>query len=77
MAEKKKNWIKKATAGSHGQFKAKAEKAGKTTKEFAAEHSGDSGKTGQQARLANNLMGMGRKPSDRQKRLYNKSSQKD
>jgi len=51
MAEKKK-WMKKAFANSHGQFKAKAEKDGKSTSEFAHEHEHDSGRTGQQARLA-------------------------
>lgn len=61
----KKNWIKKATANSHGQFRRKAQAAGKTTREFAKEHEHDSGKTGAQARLAENLMGVshGRKKS--------------
>lgn len=59
MAEKKKKrWIKSAVANAHGQFKAKAEAAGETTREFASEHAGDSGKTGKQARLARTLMGM-------------------
>ena len=62
---KRKNWIKGATSNAHGQFKAKAEAAGETTKEFAKQHDGDSGKTGAQARLAETLMGMSRK-----KRLY-------
>lgn len=53
-----KNWIKSATAGAHGQFKAKAERAGKSTAAFASEHSGDSGKLGKQARLAEALMSM-------------------
>lgn len=57
MAEKKR-WIKSATAGAHGQFKAKAEHAGESTRAFAEEHKGDSGKTGKQARLAETLMGM-------------------
>ncbi len=57
MAEKKK-WIKSATAGAHGQFRAKAEAAGETTREFASEHADDSGTTGKQARLAQTLMGM-------------------
>lgn len=60
---KKKKWIKKALEGAHGQFKEKAEKAGKSTKEFAKEHSGDSGKIGKQARLAKTLMGMHKGPS--------------
>lgn len=58
MAEKKKKrWIKAATANSHGQFKAKAEKAGKTTREFAEEKAHAPGKLGKQARLAEALMG--------------------
>lgn len=54
MAEgkKKKKWMKAAFANSHGQFKAKAEKAGESTAEFAKNHEHDSGKTGKQARLA-------------------------
>ena len=53
-----KKWIAGATANAHGQFRKKAEAAGKTTREFATEHDHDSGKTGAQARLAENLMGM-------------------
>lgn len=47
-----KHWMAKAFANSHGQFKAKASKAGKSTAEFAKEHEHDKGKTGKQARLA-------------------------
>jgi hypothetical protein len=54
-----KKWIKKATAGSHGQFRAKAEAAGESTREFAAEKSSAPGLLGKQARLAKTLMGMG------------------
>lgn len=56
-----KKWIKAATANSHGQFRAKAEKAGKSTQEFASEHAGDSGRLGKQARLAKALMGLHKK----------------
>ena len=52
MAEKKKHWMKAAFADSHGQFKAKAEKAGKSTAEFAKEHEHSKGLLGKQARLA-------------------------
>lgn len=52
----KKNWMKKAFANSHGQFRAKAKKAGESMGEFAREHEHDKGKTGRQARLA--LIGM-------------------
>lgn len=60
MADKpKKKWVQKAINPAHkGQLKAKAEAAGETTREFASEHAGDSGKTGKQARLAETLMGM-------------------
>lgn len=58
----KKNWIKKAINPAHkGQFRAKAERAGESTREFAQEHKGDSGKTGKQARLALALMGAAKK----------------
>lgn len=53
-------WIKKATANAHGQFRAKAERAGESTHAFAEEHKGDKGVTGKQARLALTLMGMHR-----------------
>ena len=72
-----RDWIASATSNSHGQFRKKAEKAGKTTREFAAEHDGDSGRTGQQARLAETLMGMSHKPKsneDKMKSRYGKKS---
>ena len=53
-----KNWIKAATANSHGQFKAKANAAGMSTRAYAEKMSGAKGKTGAQARLAITLMGM-------------------
>lgn len=70
---KSKKWIAKATANAHGQFAAKAKRAGKTTREFAAEHASDSGKTGKQARLAETLMGMKHgKSKTRSERWYGK-----
>lgn len=55
----KKKWIKAAINPAHkGEFKAKAEAAGKTTREFAAEKSDAPGKLGKQARLAETLIGM-------------------
>lgn len=61
MASPKK-WISKAIKPSHrGEFRAKAQAAGESTSAFAKEHEGDSGKTGAQARLAETLMGMGKK----------------
>lgn len=59
----KKKWIKDAIKPSgRGVFKAKAEAAGKTTREFAAEKASASGKLGKEARLAKTLMGMHKKP---------------
>jgi hypothetical protein len=51
-----KHWMAKAFANAHGQFKAKAKKAGESTKEYASAEAGAKGKTGKQARLA--LVGM-------------------
>jgi hypothetical protein len=59
--KKPKRWIAKATSNAHGQFRRKAEAAGESTKTFAAEHKGDSGLTGKQARLALALMGASHK----------------
>jgi len=56
MAEK--NFIADATANAHGQFRAKAKKAGKSTAEFARMHEHSPGKLGKQARLALTLMGL-------------------
>jgi len=53
-----KKWIKAATKKAHGQFAKKAEKAGESTAEFAAEHADSPGKLGKQARLATTLMKM-------------------
>ncbi len=50
-------WIKTATSNAHGQFAAKAKGAGMSTRAYASQHAGDSGKTGKQARLAKTLMG--------------------
>lgn len=63
----KKKWIKGATENAHGQFRAKAEAAGESTRQFAEEHKGDSGKTGAQARLALTLIGMNK---SRRSKLY-------
>ncbi len=76
MAEgKPKKWIKKATANSHGQFRAKAEAAGKTTRAFAEEKKDAGGTLGKQANLALNLMGASHgssKKSPRREALYGK-----
>lgn len=53
---KARKWMKKAFANSHGQFKAKAEKAGMSTRAFAEKEKGAGGKIGKQANLA--LAGM-------------------
>jgi hypothetical protein len=55
-----KKWI--AGAIKHkGALTAQAKKAGETPMEFAREHKGDSGKTGQRARLALTLRKMAKK----------------
>lgn len=54
MAE---HWIQGAIKRP-GAFKAKAQRAGETTRQFAREHAPDSGRTGRQARLAQTLMKM-------------------
>lgn len=56
--------VKKWIAGAikrPGAFRAKAQAAGESTRQYAEEHKGDSGRTGRQARLALTLMGMRRK----------------
>lgn len=59
------NWIEKATANSHGQFAAKAKKAGMSTGAYAGKV--ESGKvkasrvTKKQASLASTLMGFHKK----------------
>lgn len=69
--KKKRKWIKGATENAHGQFKAKAEAAGKSTSEFAREHEDAPGKLGKQARLAETLMKM-HSHKERRKKLYGK-----
>jgi len=47
------NWMTGAVKPSHkGIFKRKAQKAGMTTAQYAAQHAGDSGTLGKEARLA-------------------------
>ena len=69
-----RKWMAKATANSHGQFRAKAEAAGKSTAEFAKEKEHAPGLLGKQARLAEALMGSHHhsEPSPRAKRWYSK-----
>lgn len=56
-----KKWIAKATANAHGQFRAKAQAAGESTREYAEKEKNAPGRTGKQARLALTLMGMRKK----------------
>lgn len=56
MSSSDPHWMEKATANSHGQFAAKAKKAGMSTGAYASKESGAKGKTGKQARLAQTLM---------------------
>lgn len=55
------DWIKKGAGEHKGLFKKKAEAAGKTTREYAAEKKSTPGKLGQEARFAENAMGAARK----------------
>lgn len=71
---KRKRWIQKATENAHGQFRAKAERAGESTRAFAEHEKGASGKTGEQARLAINLMSAAAR---RRKRYSHATSHKD
>lgn len=65
-----RNWIQGAIKHK-GVFKSAAEKAGKSTAEFAKEHEHDSGTLGNRARLAETLMGMHHKKS-RSEKMYGK-----
>lgn len=56
-----KKWIQNATANSHGQFRSKARRAGMSTAQYASKMANAPGKTGEQARLAQTLMGMHKK----------------
>lgn len=58
---KSKNFIKKAIGNNKGVFKAKAQKAGVSTANYAAEKASAPGKLGMEARLAQTLMGMKKK----------------
>lgn len=58
----KKGWVKKAVPKENrGKFREKAERAGKSTAEYAAEKSDAPGTLGKEARLAQTLMGMSKK----------------
>lgn len=57
MAGRKHKFIK-AAVGQKGKFKAKAEAAGKSTAEYAAEKASAPGTLGREARLAKTLIGM-------------------
>jgi hypothetical protein len=57
MPKKKHRWISGAIKHK-GVFRSAAQKAGKSTREYAQEHKHDSGKLGSRARLALTLMGM-------------------
>ena len=49
-------WMAKATANAHGQFAAKAKRAGMSTLAYAEKEEGAKGKLGKQARLAETLI---------------------
>lgn len=66
------DWIKSATSNSHGQFRAKAAKAGMSTHAYAEKMKSKGGKTGKQANLALTLM----KASKSSKRSKKRSGRK-
>jgi len=51
-----KHWEQGATANAHGQFRAKAQRAGMSTLAYARKEAGAPGKLGMQARLAEVLI---------------------
>ena len=51
------NWIAKATSKNKGKFSAKAKRAGMSTAAYAAKEKNAGGKLGQEARLAQRLIG--------------------
>lgn len=69
----KHKFIKKALANAHGQFRAKAEAAGKSTAEYAREKASAPGKLGKQARLAETLMGFHKGSKKAHKRYAEKA----
>ena len=75
---KKKKWIKAATENSHGQFRAKAERAGESTLAYAHQHDDDGGKLGKEAVLAENLIAAGhhRKPKTSEERARHRYGNK-
>lgn len=60
MAQKKK-FIASATKNAHGQFAAKAKKAGMSTAAFANKEKDAGGKIGKEAVLARTLMKLGKR----------------
>jgi hypothetical protein len=69
----KHRFIKRATENAHGQFRGAAERAGKSTAEYAREKAHAPGRLGKEARLASTLMSFhhkGRAHSDRVKSRY-------
>lgn len=58
FTKKSASGLNKAVSNSHGQFRAKAEKAGMSTRAYARKEEHAGGKVGKQARLAETLMGM-------------------
>ena len=52
-----RHWEQGATAHAHGQFRAKAQRAGMSTLAYARKEQGAPGKLGKQARLAIVLIG--------------------
>lgn len=62
------HWMKKAFANAHGQFKAKAKKAGMTTRRFAVKVLGKKSKASTRTKRQANLALQGMKASRRRKK---------
>ncbi len=64
------DWIKKGASKHPGRFAAKAERAGKTTREYAQEKKHAGGTIGKEANFALNAMGAAKKAH--KSKLYQK-----
>ncbi len=70
----KKDWAKEAVPENRkGVFREKAEKAGKSTSEFAKEHRDSPGKLGKEARLAETFSKMRKHGKKKTRRTHSRS----
>lgn len=69
-AKKKGKWVAGATKNAHGQFAAKAKAAGMSTAAYAKKEEHAKGKLGEEARLAETLMGLSHKRKKALGKMY-------